>query len=360
MKIAIDGRWLSRSPHGIARYCAQLIQHLPLRSSDQLVVFYNRSDYMPPSANPDQMAEILWWDLNLPLFSATEFWRMPQILRFLQPDLLHIPAYWKPYPSPCPWLMTIHDLIHLRPPVKASYALYYRLLRQQLLSAAGILTVSKTSAERIQEWSGRPAKSIYQGVETHFRPLLLSTEWFAARGIRLPFLLTVSNAKAHKNTVLIKQLLAQSSTEWQWVSLGLPQSTDPRHLALQAISEFDLAGLYTAATALLMPSLEEGFGLPVMESLACQTPVLAADIPVFREILGPDYPLLSPALSDPAIRAWQTAIDTLVLEVNLNTAIKPLQRPDSYRQRLLDLAKPPQSSWQQLGAETLETYRECV
>lgn len=344
MKIAIDGRWLSRQPHGIARYCEQLIQHLPLRTDDQLVVLYNRADYTPP-ATTSHPHEILWWDLDLPLFSAAESWRMPQILKRLAPDLLHIPAYWKPYSCPCPWVMTLHDLIHLRPPVKLAYQVYYRVLHEQVKQAAGLLTVSQSSAERIENWSGRAATSIYPGVEAHFVPTQLSAEWLSSRGIRGPFLLSVSNPKAHKNTRLIEKLLQKSAAKWQWVSLGLPASRSPRHIALQTVSESELASLYTAASALLMPSLEEGLGLPLLESLACHSPVLASDIPVFREMLGPEYPLYSPTLDAASIQHWLTGIEQL-----LKTGKQPL----------LALAQPPQSSWHSLATETLEFYRQCA
>ncbi len=158
MQIAIDARWLNRSWHGIAKYTYHLLQEMPLASSDNLIVIYNRKDF-----DPFQKQGLIWLDASIPLFSHQESWKMTKLLAALKLDMLHIPSYWKPYKSPCKWLMTIHDLIHLQES-NTKYQLYYRFLCHHLQNSSGILTVSQVSANAIQKWSGHSAQVIYPGV----------------------------------------------------------------------------------------------------------------------------------------------------------------------------------------------------
>jgi glycosyltransferase involved in cell wall biosynthesis len=113
----------------------------------------------------------------------------------------------------------------------------------------------------------------------------------------------------------------------------------------QMVSEEDIVTLFQAATALVQPSLAEGFGLPVLEAMACGCPVIASDIPPLREVLG-GAGLLSPP-GDPV------ALSLALRKVADDAALR-----DELRQRGLERARS--FSWDRTAKETLEVYREAA
>ena len=301
MRLALDARWLQQPLHGIARYTLNLIQSLPLKRGDSLLLLYNRLDF-----TPFERPGLIWIDCNTPLFAASEPLRISHLLRRLKPDLLHVPAYWMPYAPACPWVMTIHDLIHLTEP-GLKYRLYYAWLRRRIRAAAGVMTVSRASVAQLRDWAGIQAELSYPGVEASYRPGPPRPEALASLGITRPFFLYVGNPKPHKQADLALRASAALDLPHQLVTLGIPATDQPGHLALRGLPEDLMPLLYRSATALLLPSLAEGFGLPGAEATACACPVLASDLAVFREVL-PAATLL-PA-TDAA--AWSQAMEALL------------------------------------------------
>jgi glycosyltransferase involved in cell wall biosynthesis len=110
------------------------------------------------------------------------------------------------------------------------------------------------------------------------------------------------------------------------------------------VPEAELPALYTAATALVFPSLAEGFGLPLLEALACGTPVVASDLPVFREI-GGDCVHFFAARDD-------AGLADALREV--------LRRPPTEEERQAWIAHARGYGWENTAARTLEIYRELV
>lgn len=338
MRLALDARCLSQPLHGMARYTLNLLRELAelLGPEDLLLVIYNRQTFTPPPTGP----AVLWIDAGIPWFSRRELILMPRLLRRLQPELLHIPTYWKPYLSPCPWVMTVHDLIHLLPPVSAQHRAYYALLRQQLRQrCALLLTVSEASATALRDWLGPGGPDIQvtrPGVEAAYQPAEgASTDDYA---------LFVGNPKPHKAFELA--LRATEALGLPLRSVGVPHSGLFHHQALQAVPEAEMPALYQQARLLLLPSRQEGFGLPGLEALACGTPVLAADLPVLREVLGP----AARYVPRHEAQSWQEA---------LNTAWQTHDKQQPTWQQLAR-SQVARYSWQQLAAATLQGYRQCV
>lgn len=338
MRLALDARCLSQPLHGMARYTLNLLRELAalLGPEDLLLVIYNRQTFVPPPTGP----AVLWIDAGIPWFSRREPLAMIALLRQLRPDLLHVPTYWKPYPSPCPWVMTVHDLIHLLPPVSRRHRAYYALLRQQLRQrCALLLTVSEASALALRDWlgPGGPAIAVTRpGVEPAYQP--------AEGATADDYALFVGNAKPHKAFALA--LHATEALGLPLRSVGVPHSGLFHHQALRAVPEADMPALYQQARLLLLPSQLEGFGLPGLEALACGTPVLAADLPVLREVLGP----AASYVSRPEDRAWQQALDVAWQAHD--------KRQPAWQQ--LAQSQVARYSWREMAAATLQAYRQCV
>lgn len=311
--IALDARWLQTPLHGIARYCLNLLAALPLGAGQSLAVIYNRADFDLAGAlalRPElKRPELIWVEAGIPIFAKGEALAMTALLRRLKPALLHVPAYWKPYACPCPWLMTIHDLIHLEEGA-TKYRLYYAWLRRHLHRAAGVLTVSQAAADSIKAWCGLSADVTYPGVEERYRPGTPSeTEQAALQklGLRPPYFLYIGNPKPHKRAELVLQASRSLVLPHHLVSLGIPASEQREHLALNSLPDDLLPALYQGASGLLLPSRQEGFGLPGAEATACACPVLATDIPVLREVV----PAAQHLPSDD-VDAWSQAMATLL------------------------------------------------
>lgn len=337
MRLAVDGRWLNHRLHGISRYCHEMLRALPLQREDQVLILYNRSEW-----SPFQRPGLLWIDVNCPLFHPQEALKISRVLRQLKPDLIWIPAYWRPYICPAPWLITLHDLIHLRPPVAPKYQLYYALLKRLLPNAAAVLTVSQASASRLRAWQPRASvraiplapQDIFFSPPSRAQPPELAPIGTSSDSGPESYLLFVGNHRAHKNAALA--LWLSRELDYPLICVGLQAidftqnvkvqlSASQIYLAL-APGDSALSQLYARARCLIFPSLEEGFGLPALEALASGCPVLSSDLAVTREVSGEQARFLPPValsfsectrpLSSPAwtaqkkqaLSAWKDAV----------------------------------------------------
>ena len=139
MKIVLDARHLSQRLHGIARYTENLIRYLPLESNDCYIVLYH-----PNHFTPWEHPQIEWYPCPISFFSLQEQISLPRLLKKLSPDLFHAPSYVVPYHIPCPYLMTLHDLIHVHFAKDYSkfHQIYYQYWTRRLACKAKmILTV---------------------------------------------------------------------------------------------------------------------------------------------------------------------------------------------------------------------------
>lgn len=206
------------------------------------------------------------------------------------------PGYNAPIRVVRPYVFTMHDLNHIDVRENSSVAkrLYYGLvLRRACHAARRVLTVSEFSRRRIIDWSGvSPDKviSVGNGVDSVYR----SEGDLYQPGY--PYLLSVSNRKPHKNEI---RLIAAFSHARIDRGVRLLFTGDPAGALLSAIERYGVVGrvgflgrveegrmpaLYRGAIALAFPSLYEGFGLPVIEAMACGTPVLTSHIAAIDEV----------------------------------------------------------------------------
>lgn len=198
-------------------------------------------------------------------------------------------------------VITIHDLICLRFPQqhRMQYWYFRHLLPRVLKQCAAVFTVSETTRRDIAEHYKFPLERIHvvpNGVDAaRFAPASSDVLPAAAP----PYLLMVGARYPHKNVQEVLSECAAWSDEYRLVvascggdyrkalesqaeSLGLRDRIE----FLDYVDDARLRQLYQGAAALLYPSFWEGFGIPPLEALASGTHVIAADIPVLREVLG--------------------------------------------------------------------------
>jgi len=258
-------------------------------------------------------------------------------------------------------ILTVHDLAFLRYPetVSAATLTYRDLVPAGLSRASMVVTPSHAVAEQVQDAYAVPSDRIMVtplGVDPQWsKTLPPSPGWRAAMGIPTDYLLAVGTLEPRKNLrVLVAAfagLVADHADVPPLVIAGgagwgeaLDLSTIPNdrviltgHLPLPS-----LRSLVAGATLLVFPSIDEGFGLPSLEALACGVPVVANDLPVTREVLG-----------DQAV--FCDAGDTLALaDAILTTVTDPRGSPDARR------AHAASFSWTRCAEATHAAYERAV
>lgn len=233
--------------------------------------------------------------------------RLTRALRKLnRDDVFFSPGYNSPLACPAPFVITIHDLSHLHCPENSSrlIRLYYAtILKRACRRAANILTVSEFTRAQILEWSElKPAAvaNVGCGVEPSYCPD------GTAYGFPFPYLLCVSNRKPHKNEFRVVNAFARSglSQTMNLVFTGASTRQLAQHIGQHQLTakvcfagrvpEDRLPSLYRGAEALIFPSLYEGFGLPILESMACGTPVVTSNVTAMPETAGGAALLVDP------------------------------------------------------------------
>lgn len=283
-------------------------------------------------------------------------------------DVFHAPAYTAPLWSGVPVVLTIHDVSYERHPEWYPYQrdLVRRMFyRRSARTAARVLTDSEFSAGEIAAAYQIPRERITVaplGVSDRFAPVDRPNETLPA-GIAPPFLLHVGDLHERRNLPLVVHALlaAQRRPGMPPLSLvlaGVDRGVGDKLRAyaraaespeavvcLGPVTDSQLLSLYRGAAALVYPSRYEGFGLPVLEAMACGTPVIASRAASIPEVLGDAGVLLDP--DDEA--GWAEAIAKVVND--------EWQRG---QMREAGLTRAREFTWARTASITLGVYRQLA
>ncbi len=196
--------------------------------------------------------------------------------------------------SPCPMVVTLHDLVPLKRPGEylrtgLRFRLRYLAIQRADVVIVPTAAVARDAIEHLGLEPGRVAVIGEAAAPTMYPRSVPQVEKVRYRfGLPERYLLWVGSmhhpqprkrvaelASTNRNLPLV---LAGPTRQW---ARELPDV-----LLTGRVSDEDLASIYSGAHALVVPSDDEGFGLPPVESLACGTPVVACDVPAMREVLG--------------------------------------------------------------------------
>jgi len=253
-------------------------------------------------------------------------WRA--ILKRLNCDLVHIPhLFWLPRALPCPYVMTVHDVLeHMyraRDHSGLRRSLHFHLTRRVLKGAARIFAVSKFTKSEIEKLFGIPVGRIevmYNAIDERFLRGHASDsdrQFLAERYlVTYPFLLYAGRISPHKNLVRIIEafsaLKAELEKEGKYTDLKLiiigdelSKHPDLRRTVIRGGVQNDVRFLgfipievlrifYDAAKIFVFPSLYEGFGLPPLEAMAHGTPVVTSNSSSLPEVVGNAAVLVNP------------------------------------------------------------------
>ncbi|MFN8497671.1 MAG: glycosyltransferase family 1 protein [Anaerolineae bacterium] len=362
--IGFDATTLRGAKSGVGYYTSNLLAHLVEEDAEHdYLLLSNRSvegeaagrRLSPRYAFPNRS---IWMHMVL-----------PAALRAEQPVLCHFTNFTAPLSCQTPFVVTIHDM---------TLSLFPRLhpMRQHVVMrpfvpmiarrAAAIIAVSHSARADIVRLLGVPESKvhvIYEAAAARFQPV--STAQVAATrqryGLHGRYILYVGTIEPRKNLVrlveayarlraagLPHQMLLVGKLGWDYKALyeriaALGVGGDVHFLGY--VPSDDLVSLYNMAEVFAFPSLYEGFGLPVIEAMACGTPVVTTRAGSLAEVAG------DAALTVDPLSVGELA-DALTAVVS--------DRPLAGQMRERGLARASELSWRETARQTLAVYRQAI
>ncbi|MFQ5342083.1 MAG: glycosyltransferase family 4 protein [Anaerolineae bacterium] len=370
MRIALDGRYIRDDFPGIGRYVYNLARALPAIAPDVDFILLHNPE--APNTRHDFEAlhrpNLTLAPTDIPIRSPAEQIRLPRLARRLSLDVFHAPYYITAYRMPCRQVVTIYDVISARYPEylpsPAMRLIFEVATRLALRTADHILTLSEASREDLVELyrvdRGRIAVTPL-AAGPRFKPADRATieELKHRRGLPDRYVLYVGSNKPHKNLPRLVEAFARIPHPASRIPLVIAGHEDPRYpqareraaalgldsvTFLGAVVEEDLPALYSGAELFVFPSLYEGFGLPVIEAMACGTPVACSNVSSLPEVAG-DAALLFDPHTPESIAA---AIRQVLQGADLHN-----------RLRRRGLEQAGHFSWEHTARLTLEAYRQA-
>ena len=371
MKIAIEAQRIFRpNKHGMDFVALETIRELQkIDHENEYFIFVSPGpDHCLNDSDNMHIVE-----LRCPSYPLWEQVALPRAVARVRPDLLHCTSNTAPVKCPVPLVLTLHDIIFLEKRQSSSRSLYQemgwhyrRLVVPRILSECRkIITVSNFECNRIREALNLPKDrltAVYNGYSPHFRQMPPAPEIVHKYVPSDDYLFFLGNTDPKKNTPRVLKAyglyLRQSKHKRPLLIADLKEEAIDGILSAEGIKEVkpylsfpgyipnaDLAALYNGAFAFLYPSLRESFGIPMLESMACGTPVIAGNTSAMPEIAG-DGALLADPLD----------------ENDIARKILLLEEDDTFYQQQVDygLERVKLFSWRKSAEALLKIYKEII
>jgi glycosyltransferase involved in cell wall biosynthesis len=369
MRVGLDLRPSLARPTGVGSYVLALAQRLPALAPDDRFFYFSASlrDRYPQKAWPKNVTLV---DRRLPVKALNLAWNR---LEWPSMDRLvgsHLDLVHSPHPLLVPSkrarkIVTLHDLFFLKHPdltdaeIRRDYA---ALVRDHVRRADGVICVSEhTASEARLLLDVPPAKIavIPNGVDPAFRQPIDAEAVdaiLARRQLPRGGLLYVGSEEKRKNLVNLAMAymglagrrrrippLILVGPGSHWAQGGAIMG--PQIRALGYLETIEIRALMAASVALVLPSLEEGFGLPVAEAMAAGLPVVCSRGSALEEVAGDAATLVNP-------------LDTRSIADGIESILDNPRKADTQRQKGFERSQL--FSWDVTAARTLEFYRKVV
>lgn len=377
MRVAIEATVLRFRPLGVGHYLRALLDALVAQGGAEYLLHvwgwrplgaalapWNGRIVQRVTRLPVRLADLLHLHLGLPV-DAWAGW----------PDVYHVPDTYGPPTRRACLVLTVHDLIpwvlpEIAPGASTAHPMHARYLRYAgpaLQRAAAVIAVSEsTRRDLLTRFPLAPERVVVvpYGVSARFRPLppeecapVLARYALAEQ----PYLLFVGRIEQRKNVGRLLAAFARlrrAGLPHRLVIAGTPGRGEPLDalydqmaalgpavIQLDYVAHDDLPALYNGATALVWPSLYEGFGMPPLEALACGTPVVTSAVASLPEVVGDAGLLVDPT----SVEAIAAAIERVVNDAVLRQTL-----------RARGLERAQRFTWARAAQQTLEVYRRVA
>ncbi len=362
-RIVIDATPLLYPANGIGRATRELLRSMLALDHPYEIALFGRR--LQGERLSDQGFGVNSVHVRLPRFCEAAIKQLRLVNLLCRGDLYHATDFYMPVYTARPMVATLHDAFFLTHPEMIDHVRLARQTPEFARRCQVVITDSEYSkSELIRVIGLQPdlVRVVYLGVDgAWFRPepdpQCLQTR-LADRGLTRPYFLTVSCSDGRKNTPQLLEAYRSLLTRDPQSDLVLTWSPPPelreRYAELAASgrvhflgrqSDADLRDLYCGATALVFPSLREGFGFPILEAMSCGTPVITSNVSSLPEVGGD--------------AAWYFDPGD---ETSLLSALEVFENRDP---RIADLSQRGLSqaakfTWDRAARETLAVYESCL
>lgn len=370
MRIGIDARFYNES--GVGRYLRNLISNLQiLDKENEYFIFLLPSDCrdFKTSENFQKVQADFRW------YGFAEQFKLPELLKKYQLDLVHFPHFNVPIFYKGKFVVTIHDLIHQHTQMKRSTTLnplffkmkqigYKKVFKNAVLNSEKILVPSSNVLNLLtKEWAVDNKKIIVTPEAVDDNLISISSQMSKEKSeeilksldINSKYIFYVGNAHPHKNVEgLIKAFLNLKKTHpdlklclagydhYFWRRI-IKENKLMGIKYLGKINDEQLVALYKNAEMLVIPSFEEGFGLPLLEAMACGCPIVSSNAGSLMEVGGDAAVYFDP-------KSLENMVERMLAVLDSDKTKKGLTEKGSVRYK--------QFSWRKLAEQTLESYRQ--
>ncbi|MGC8719916.1 MAG: glycosyltransferase family 4 protein [Thermodesulforhabdaceae bacterium] len=363
---------------GIGRYVRSLYDAV-LRRGDTEVTFFDGKTIekvLPPYPDPakyvavaDRLSNFPWWLLT---FHRAIFWlgfeiRLNSVLKRQHASLYHEPGFFPARVTHCPQVLTIYDLSLIKMPYfhpKDRVAFFRLFFKRRLPFASHIITISEFIRQEVLEFlpvEPHRVTAVPLASSGNFRPRAISSvrNIMEKYGLRKPYILAVGTIDPRKNLRLLLRSLALMNREdvmlvmvgWKGWGYGDLANEIEKLKAripirfLGYLSDEELAALYSGAHFLVYPSLYEGFGLPVLEAMACGCPVICSSTSSLPEVAGDAALYIDPHNAGDLAGKMELLLDD-----------EPMRQDLVHR----GLLRAAEFSWEKVAEKTLQVFRSII
>jgi glycosyltransferase involved in cell wall biosynthesis len=354
---------------GVSRYIDRLLRALPeAMDSDELRVYAGRGVEAPTGDKSGS-----WRNLPIPtsrpeIRILSEHLALPAFARRDHLDLVHGTVNVVPPGLPCPAVVTVHDLAFLRFPdqvTKKRFHYLSRMIRGSVKRATRVLAVSEgTKRDIVELLDVAPEKIavIPLGVDERFRPLdkeALKT-FRQQAGIEGPLALFVGTLEPRKNLPRLVEAFSMIADDVPhdlvvigpegWLTSEIHETStrllERGRLQFRGfVPDGQLPAWYSVCDLFAYPSLYEGFGLPVLEAMACGAPVLTSCVSALPEVVGDAALTVSPT-------------DTQAIADEMKRLLTDSELRRDLQRRGIERSKA--FTWARTAELTVEVYREAA
>jgi len=371
MRIGIEAQRIFRkNKHGMDYVVLQEIKEL--QQIDHVNEYYV---FVKPGEDHcvESTANVHVIELKCPSYPLWEQWALPRAAKKCGVEILHCTSNTAPLWCDIPLVLTLHDIIFLEPRDKQNHSLYQnlgwlyrRLIVPKILNKCRrIITVSNFEMENIiskLNISRERMAMIYNGYNNWFKPIdkcelpkaisqkLTANNYFFFLGNTDPKKNTERTLVAYSNYLKqsdVKRKLLMADLDPDYLN-GIIERNNIENIRENIVMpgyivNSDLPSIYNNAFAFLYTSLRESFGIPLLEAMACGTPVITSNTSSMPEIGGQDAILVNPENSD--------EITAMMLRLEMDQAFYE-------QQKLIGLERAKLFSWKQTAENLLKLYHD--